>query len=578
MPLLDIAIAQSSFQNYLGCSGVGSLIIGKIPSYCLLQHEDRWAFRKSLQSTESLKFNLSQFNKKSCRKFLVKAVATLEPKCSIQSKDEEKHSQIFPSTSKPNEEEELDEREKLRRIRISNANKGNTPWNKGRKHSPETLQRIKERTRLAMQNPKVKMKLANIGHAQSPETREKIGVGVRMGWQKRRAKLLLQETCLFDWQNLIAEAARHGLLEQEELQWDSYKVMNEQLQQEWLDSIQQRKKAPRPKGSRRAPKSLDQRRKIAEAIAALWADPEYRSRVTSGLAKYHNIPEGAERKVRRKSSDESQSPSTPKKKLSGAESSATAESKVKIQKPKLKKRAAPKFKDPLANSKLEMLKNIRAQRMASEAKKNEALEQAKLLIAEAEKAAKSLEIAATKSPVARASLIEARKLIAEATQSIESIKKQEPNSEDDLSLGTQNSVEKDENPFTEDNDQGHHGGVNGTDTGFTQNIDGQNPDIGVYRMPMLEEMDTNHQFPRQLGGYGFSELDIGSFIGKSELRELIDQQHEHELNGATKLNGSSSHHHGAKLQNNEDEVPPVPEKPVTKKWVCGRLVDFVEGE
>lgn len=31
--------------------------------------------------------------------------------------------------------EELDERERLRRERISKANKGNTPWNKGRKHS-----------------------------------------------------------------------------------------------------------------------------------------------------------------------------------------------------------------------------------------------------------------------------------------------------------------------------------------------------------------------------------------------------------------------------------------------------------
>jgi hypothetical protein len=30
----------------------------------------------------------------------------------------------------------LDDKENLRRKRISNANKGNTPWNKGRKHSP----------------------------------------------------------------------------------------------------------------------------------------------------------------------------------------------------------------------------------------------------------------------------------------------------------------------------------------------------------------------------------------------------------------------------------------------------------
>jgi len=34
------------------------------------------------------------------------------------------------------EAEDVDERERLRRTRISLANKGNTPWNKGRKHSP----------------------------------------------------------------------------------------------------------------------------------------------------------------------------------------------------------------------------------------------------------------------------------------------------------------------------------------------------------------------------------------------------------------------------------------------------------
>ena len=94
-----------------------------------------------------------------------------------------------------------------------------------------------------------------------------------MGWQKRREKQMVQEGCYFEWQNLIAEASRRGYPGEEELQWDSYNMLRQQLEVEWVESVQQRKTLPRPKGSKRAPKSLEQRRKISEAIAAKWADP-----------------------------------------------------------------------------------------------------------------------------------------------------------------------------------------------------------------------------------------------------------------------------------------------------------------
>lgn len=115
----------------------------------------------------------------------------------------------------------------------------------------------------------------------SEKTRMKIGVGVRMGWQRRRERLMGQETCYHQWQNLIAEASRKGYVGEEELQWHSYDILNEQLAREWLESIEQRKTMPRPKGSKRAPKSPEQRRKIAEAIAAKWTDP------VSALIKCH---------------------------------------------------------------------------------------------------------------------------------------------------------------------------------------------------------------------------------------------------------------------------------------------------
>ncbi|KAK6796085.1 hypothetical protein RDI58_009540 [Solanum bulbocastanum] len=372
---------------------------------------------------------------------MIRAVATLEkgPTKNTQTNDEQSNfagvrmgkyaassTSVVVEQQSASEEGELNEREKLRRMRISKANKGNTPWNKGRKHSPETLQRIRERTRLAMQDPKVKMKLVNLGHAQSEETRLKIGVAVRMGWERRRGMLRLQETCHYEWQHLIAEASRRGLLGEEELQWDSYEILSKQLEQEWIQSVQERKNRPRLKGNKRAPKSVEQRRKISEAIAAKWADPDYRSRVQSALSKYHGIPDGVERRPRRKpaSDEQTRKRSPPKKKANELDNLVKPEPKSQVQRVRLRRKNTPMYKDPLASSKLEMLKNIRAQRAGIDQKKIEAVMKAKALIAEAEKAAEALEMAAHNSPVAQASLIETRKLISEAIRSIESIEKE----------------------------------------------------------------------------------------------------------------------------------------------------------
>lgn len=83
----------------------------------------------------------------------------------------------------------------------------------------------------------------------------------------------MQENCCYEWQNLIAEASRQGYDGEEELQWDSYKILDGQLKEEYKKSIEQRKIMRRPKGSKRAPKSLEQRRKISQAISAKWNDP-----------------------------------------------------------------------------------------------------------------------------------------------------------------------------------------------------------------------------------------------------------------------------------------------------------------
>ena len=71
---------------------------------------------------------------------------------------------------------------------------------------------------------------------------------------------------------MVADAARKGFAGEVSLQWNSYKILTDQMQQEWLGYLQKRRSMPRPRGNRRAPKTPEQRRKIAEAIAAKWLD------------------------------------------------------------------------------------------------------------------------------------------------------------------------------------------------------------------------------------------------------------------------------------------------------------------
>ncbi|KAL0396941.1 UNVERIFIED_CONTAM: hypothetical protein Scaly_0142500 [Sesamum calycinum] len=492
------------------------------------------------------------------------------------------NSPAFEPQSSSEDPTELDDRERLRRMRISKANKGNTPWNKGRKHSPETLRRIKERTRLAMQDPKVKMKLVNMGHAQSEETRMKIGVGVRLGWERRREKLMLQEKCYFEWQNLIAEAAQKGFSGEEELQWDSYKALDKQLEKEWLQSVEERKNMPRPKGSKRAPKSAEQKRKISEAISAKWADPEYRDRVCSSLAKFHGISERDERKPRRKPSGDGQTRKRSPIKKDEPDDLKKRETKNPVYRVRSKRRKTPSYKDPFASSKLEMLKNIRAQRAAAMGKRSEAIFRAKLLIAEAEKASKALELAAQTSPHVQKSLIESRMLIAEALQFIESIENEDPISfENDNGLSENSTepvphVEEDIDTSIQTPDLINHSTVNGVHSlssskteDFSFNKFGL-PDLVNGNSPSSSHNDlhaTEQKFD-EMRSNSFLSLELNHTVNCSKFTTNLADP---ELNP----NRGTEHTEKPLVDGLEIQVKNVEAK-ITKKWVRGRLVEVVE--
>ncbi|KAE9616011.1 hypothetical protein Lalb_Chr04g0261261 [Lupinus albus] len=518
---------------------------------------------KSVEKHKNENFNLRRvdFGKDSSRRFLIKAAATFEPKClnsakgnnCMGSKDLQPDRNPDPPgvvlVFSDDESEQLDEREKLRRMRISNGNKGNSAWNKGRKHSPETLLKIKERTRIAMQNPKVKMKLVNLSHAQTKETRLKISDGVKKRWERKRGRKLVQERCYFEWQNLIAQTSRQGYIGQEELQWNSYETLDEELEQEWLLSVEQRKQMVRTPGSRRAPKSPEQRRKIAAAIAAKWADPEYRGRVVSALVKYHGSEAGAEGRLRRRPSIRTQ----PIRKNPIMKKDTNTRTSVKngpniVSPILLRKSKFPAYKDPLVNSKLEMIKNIRAQRAASEIEHAQAVARARLLIADAEKAAKALEVAATKSPIARASLIETRKLIAEAIQSLESI--------DTQGITDNNAPSPALNEINNEN-------------GSKLEVPNQS-----HIVHLLNDGGSEHHLKSNNGYASFP------FSFNSQTLELSPSNQQRKTETGESLNSDYSSDTSStvvEIQSIEDEETLTRSSPIaTKKWICGRLVEVAE--
>jgi len=96
------------------------------------------------------------------------------------------------------------------------------------------------------------------------------------------------------------------------------------------------------------------------------------------MAKQRGIPDGVERKERKRPSSNGQtrkrSPSTKKDDINGL---ALNKPKSQTQQVRLDKSSIPKYMDPFASSKLEMLKNIRTQRAAIDNKKDEALARAK---------------------------------------------------------------------------------------------------------------------------------------------------------------------------------------------------------
>ncbi|KAI3409600.1 uncharacterized protein J3R85_019075 [Psidium guajava] len=408
------------------------------------------------------------------------------------------------------------------------------------------------------------MKLKNTGHAQSEETRMKIGAKVRMGWQRRHQSFMMQATCFYRWQNLIAEASRKGhLIGVEELQWDTYNLLHEQLEQEWLVSVQERKSMPRPKGSKRAPKSPEQRRKIAKAIAAKWEDPEYRNNVYSGMVKHYGTPVKARRKARRRKIDtlESRKMDPAEKGPDDTENASRSDARVDLQQLRLRRGKMPLYKDPMASSKLEMIKNIQSERAAMDTKAIEAVEQARVLISQAQNAAKALEVAARTNSIARDSLLEARQMTAEAVKLIKSIETGKSLSGESGTLVSDAAAERvgkiGKGTIPSSTNIPNHRWVNGSH----ELVSSSNENFDFSNFTWQNALDDGEIPSPESSSFGRPRWK--SPVKNSHLAQQCDQM---VANGNVKREGQAK----------EEKQIALRAHKVTKKWVRGRLVVVTE--
>jgi hypothetical protein len=183
----------------------------------------------------------------------------------------------------------------------------------------------------------------------------------------------------------------------------------------------------------------------------------------------------------------------------------------------------------------------------------------RLLIAEAKMAAKALEVAATKSPIAQASLMETRKLIAEAIQSIESIETGQITSHENgsyPSVATNNLISQVEKDASADRRE-----VNGIPI-----VPSKDEDFNFSKFTLHESLNNEEELlPSSFSGSGSSPF---SFHG------IMDQRMDHSDRIEPNGNGDCQKDplpNGAKVQSLKEETPSKLVT-VTKKWVRGRLV------
>ncbi|CAN4096959.1 unnamed protein product [Withania somnifera] len=173
----------------------------------------------------------------------------------------------YSNTDKGFNSRDVNEKEVGRRRKIGLANRGKVPWNKGRKHSPETREKIRQRTKEALSDPKIRRKMSECPRSLSNQTKIKIRLSLRKLWGERLKWKRSKEKFFHSWAESIANAAKVGGSDQEELEWDSYDKIKREIAHEQLQLAAEKAKAKemaRIRAERAAQRKTEKMERLAE--------------------------------------------------------------------------------------------------------------------------------------------------------------------------------------------------------------------------------------------------------------------------------------------------------------------------
>jgi hypothetical protein len=147
------------------------------------------------------------------------------------------------------------------KAKISKANKGKVPWNKGRKWSPEEREKISSGTRAAT---------ALLRQEQDRKAAEEAGISLEKFYERKREEE--------ERRKLEAERRRSMPRPKPTISEQARKQMSERMKERWKDDEYRAKmRSLRPNFQH----SEETKSKISEKVKELWQSPEYRERMTN---------------------------------------------------------------------------------------------------------------------------------------------------------------------------------------------------------------------------------------------------------------------------------------------------------